>query len=69
MDVAEKSGFAGGSGFDLPKRRICTTMSNPTVAMSPIQNHGPVQRGCVWSNRNSASAIATAVSGMIEASV
>ena len=44
-------------------------MSNPTVAPSPIQNHGPAQRGCVWSNRNSASAMATAVSGMIEASV
>ncbi|GEM_PF-4254610 len=44
-------------------------MSNPTVAISPIQNHGPVQRGWVWSNKNSASAIVTAVSGMIEASV
>ena len=21
-------------------------MSNPTVAISPIQNHGPAQRGC-----------------------
>ena len=42
-------------------------MSSPTVAMSPIQNHGPAQRGCVWSNMNSASAITTAASGMIEA--
>ena len=44
-------------------------MSNPNVAMSPIQNHGPAQRGCVWSNMNSAKAMQTAVSGMIEASV
>ncbi len=44
-------------------------MSNPNVASRPIQNHGPVQRGWVWSNKNSASAITTAVSGMIEASV
>ena len=44
-------------------------MSNPNVAMSPIQNHGPAQRGWVWSNTNSASAIVTAVNGMIEASV
>ena len=44
-------------------------MSKPTVAISPIQNHGPDQRGWVWSNRNSASAMVTAVSGMSEASV
>ena len=44
-------------------------MSNPTVAMIPIQNHGPVQRGSVWSNQNSASAMQTAANGMIEASV
>ena len=44
-------------------------MSNATVATSPIQNHGPAQRGCVWSNKNSASAMVTAASGMIEASV
>jgi hypothetical protein len=44
-------------------------MSNAAVAMSAIQNQGPAQRGWVWSNQNSASAMVTAVSGMIEASV
>ena len=44
-------------------------MSNPNVVSSPIQNHGPAQRGWVWSKRNSANAIVTAVNGMIEASV
>ncbi len=44
-------------------------MSNSlaNVAMSPTQNHGPAQRGWVWSNQNSASAMVTAASGMIEA--
>jgi hypothetical protein len=44
-------------------------MSSPTVAPSPSQNHGPAQRGWVWSNKNSANAIVTAVSGISEASV
>jgi hypothetical protein len=44
-------------------------MSNPTVAISEIQNHGPCQRGSVWSNQNSARAMTTAVSGMSEARV
>lgn len=67
--VAEKSGFAGGAGFDLPKRRIWTAINNPSVEANPSQNHGPAQRGCVWSNRNSASAMVTAVNGMMEATV
>ena len=51
IDVAEKSGFAGRTGFDLPpKRKTCTNTSNPTVAISPAQNHALAQRGCVWSN-------------------
>jgi hypothetical protein len=53
----------------LPKRKNCTTMSSPSVAISAAQNHGPDQRGCAWSKRNSASAMVTAASGISEARV